>query len=381
MNDSFRKKIAVIRALDVRLIQAEFAAQFKKLKPVYISNYKREIAVFSKKVGLDYLPLPLTPSMFFDPLSIIFDKPVNKSWLHFDRKKLEKVLEGVDFFQIQEPYFIYSGQVAEIARKTKKPLICAPWTCFLHPSTFIPPYSFSVRKVIKQTDLFIARSKRANRYLAYFKIPERKKVLIYHGVDLERFYPVKKKKGEKVKILFAGQLTQHKGIDDLLDVYPQLVKAVKEKVQLVICGKGEYEERIKKMSETLPIEYLGYVPSHKLPKIYRNSDIFCGPSKDWYSFGIKRTEEGFGFVFLEAMASGLPIVTNRCGAVEEVVGEDNFLNEQGDKNKLLSSLLTLINDDNMRLDIGVKNRKRVEELFDIKKQVAKEEEVIIKKFC
>lgn len=378
---SNRKKIAVIRALDVRLIQAEYAARFRKLQSVFISDYRKEIFSYSKKVGLDYKDVPLVPSTFFDPISIIFGKSMNKSWLYFHREKLEKILKNVDVIQIQEPYFIYAGQIADYAKKYKKPLICAPWTSFLHFSTYLPPYSFSVKKSVRQTDLFITRSKKNEKdYLSHFKIPDSKKVLIYHGIDLERFYPARKDGGEVVKILFTGHLVQHKGIDDLLDVFPKIIKEIKSKVQLVICGDGGYESKIREMAKTLPIKFLGYIPNFNLPKVYQDADIYCGPSKDWYSFGIKRTEEGFGFVFLEAMASGLPVVTNRCGAIEEAVGEDNFLNKQGDKEGLKKSLVTLINDEKLRHKMGKNNRVRVNNMFDINKQVANEEREIIKRF-
>src|SRR3989344_2077513 len=251
-----KKKIAIVRAIDLRLVQAEHASCFTKLKPFYFSNYNKEIFFYSKKVGLKYISLPLTPSLYFDPASIIFDKPVNKSWLYFQRDRFEKVLKNIDYYQIQEPYFIYSGQTADVSKKFNRPLICAPWTSFLHPSTYIPPYSFSVRKTIRQTSLFIVRSKKAEKdYLSHFKIPDHKKVLIYHGINLKRYLPAKTKESDHVKILFAGQLTKHKGIDDLLAIFPKLVKNSKKAIELIICGGGEYEKKIRQMSQILPISF------------------------------------------------------------------------------------------------------------------------------
>ena len=78
------------------------------------------------------------------------------------------------------------------------------------------------------------------------------------------------------------------------------------------------------------------------------------------------------------MASGLPVVANDCGAIKEAVGDDNYLNKQGDQKALYSSLFELINNKKIGLEIGLKNRKRVEKLFDIKKQVSLEEQAILK---
>ena len=315
-----------------------------------------------------------------DSLKFISGKTVHQSWLVFKQKELERVLKKIDFYQIQEPFFLYSGQVAEVSKKYDKPLIMAPWMCFKHPSTYIPPYSLSVKKSLEQTDLFIMRTNKVNDYLSLFKLSDKKKVLIYHGVDTKRFYPLKNIDDDKVRILFVGVLDESKGLNDILEIFPKLVKLSKKKLELTICGRGNLEKKVVEMSRSLPIKYLGQVSSLDLPEIYRKSDIFCGPSIDAYSFGLKRWEEGFGFVFVESMASGLPIVTNDCGAIKEVVGDDNFVNRQGDQKKLKDSLLELINNDNIRKSIGAKNRIRALEMFDIEKQVSKEEKEIEKHF-
>lgn len=374
------KKIAIIRALDLRIIQAEYAAFFKKFKPFFISNENKEIENFLEKANATCVKLKLTPPYLFDPIRLLFRGASHQSWLVFDRKSLESALKPIDFYQIQEPFFLYSGQIAEMAEKFNKPLIMAPFMCFNHISTYIPPYSFSVKKAIDQTDLYIMRTQRVNNYLSQFKIPDRKKVLIYHGVNLKRFFPLEKKDDGKIRILFVGILDSSKGLDDILDIFPKLIKETKRRVELVICGKGNLEGKVKNMAKTLPINYLGQVSNLTLPNIYRNSDIFCGPSKDGYLFGVKMWEEGFGFVFAEAMASGLPIVTNDCGTLREVVGENNYLNKQGDKEVLLKSLLELINDENMRREIGIKNRKRAKSYFDMEKQIIEEEKEISKRF-
>ena len=73
-------------------------------------------------------------------------------------------------------------------------------------------------------------------------------------------------------------------------------------------------------------------------------------------------------------------MTTDSGAIEEAVGDDNFVNKQGDRKALKKSLLELINDDKMRYAVGVKNRARDEKMFDLEKQVAEEEKEIKKRF-
>ena len=373
-----RKKMAVVRALDVRLIQAEYAAQFKKLEPFFVSNDSRRVNKYLIRAGVEHIKLKLVPTYLVDPVSMLLRKTGPQSWLGFERKSLEKELKLIDIYQIQEPFFLYSGQVADVARKFNKSLITAPWMCFNHLSTYIPPYCWSVKRVIEQTDLFILRTKRVNNYLSNFKIPDSKKALVYHGINTKRFYPRKEKTDEKIRIVFVGALGKHKGLDDILDIFPKLVKTAKKKVELVVYGRGVLESRVREMSKDLPIKYMGKASNSALAEAYRQADIFCGPSKDWFWLGMKRTEEGFGWVFAEAMASGLPVVTNDCGAITEVVGDKNMVNKQGDKQALLKSLLKLISDSKLRQEMGKDNRLRALKMFDLAKQVAKEEEIILK---
>lgn len=373
------KKIGVFRALDLRVVQAEYAMAFRRLTGFFVSNQQREITAFFKADSRRWLRLGLRAPFILDPVSLITGTTSHRSWLEYEQKQLELIIKKMDLCQIQEPFFLYSGQVAKYTKKLNKPLITAPWMCFNHLSTYIPPYAWSVRQVMEKTDLFILRTKRVNRYLDVFKVPERKRVLIYHGVNTRRFYPGKKKPGDKVRILFAGVLHQSKGINDLLAVWPEVVKAVgKKKVELVVCGQGAEAEKVKTMAKVWPIKFLGYVTNLKMPEVYRQADIFCGPSKTASCLGMKLWEEGFGFVFAEAMASGLPVVTNDCGAIKELVGEQNFINRQGDLKALEAALITLIKDQRLRQKLGQVNRQRVLERFNLVRQVRKEEQILAK---
>lgn len=374
-------RLAIIRALDLRIIQAEYASFFVKLKPSFISNYSREIDSFLKKRKTRYIYLKLKPSHLLEPVSFFKGQISHQSPMDFEDKSLLAVLARHDVLQIQEPFFLYSGQVAKMAEKLDKPLIITPFTSFNHPSSFIPPYSTSVKNSVSRSDLFILRTKKVEDYLGRFKIPDSKKVLIYHGVNLKRFYPRQKTDTGVVKILFVGQMNESKGLDDLLAIFPKLIKEVRTKPELIICGRGGLERKVEALAEKYPIKYLGNVSNLNLPKIYRLADIFCGPSKTVYSFGIKRWEENFGFVFAESMASGLPIVTTDCGAIKEVVGEGNFVNKERDQKALFLSLFQLIQDSKLRRKMGLANRFRSEKLFDMRRQIEKEEQETVRRFC
>lgn len=371
-----KSTIGVFRSLDVRFTHAEFAASFRRLTPVFVAQLTEEIRLYLRKEKTAYYDIPLKQKFFMDPVYPMLKKTDFTPWLQFDSELLSKAVSDIDIYEIYEPYFFYSSQIADLASKKGMPLVTEIWTSFPeHPSHYMPPYNLLVNNVVQKTNLFVLRSQKAISYLKPFKISEQKKEVIYHGVDLERFYP-SNRTHDKVVILFVGALAQHKGLDDLLAVFPNLVDKYPKKVELVVCGVGPLSGQVKKLSMTLPISYKGSVPHTKLPEVYRSADIYCQPSKDYYFFGIKGGEEFAGYTFMEAMASGLPVVATYCGGIPEIIGTENRLLTQGDRQKLFEALDVLIAEHSLRKETGIKNRERVETMFDLKKQTKLLEDII-----
>lgn len=365
--------------MDVRLQQAAFAASFQALKPLFISEKHTDISSFLQKKKVESIALSLKHLYTFDPFSFFLGHHSHQSWLAFNQKQLERVIPGIDYAEIYEPYFFYSAQVAQTAHNFNKKVITEVWTSFAsHPARFIPPYSWNTKTVIKNTDLFLARTKRAAIYIRSLGVQRKKIVQVYPGIDTTLFAPHKKpKKG--ISILFVGALAAHKGLDDILAVFPEIIKQF-PLVTLTICGKGPMEKEVREKAKKLPITFLGQVPYSELPSIYNQADIFCGPSKTYANFGVKRWEEYLGYTFLEAMASGLPIVTTKCGAIPEIVGPENICITQGNRGELSRALITLLQDADRRLKIGRCNRKRAGNRFALKKQTKVTEQIILKAF-
>ncbi len=371
--------IGIFRAIDVRVPHIEFTAAFKHLNAALITHISAELQKAVHEHDVKVYDIPLKPRYFFDPLYPLLKKTDFTPWMQFDSKLLETVSARFDIYEIYEPYFFYSSQIADIASKNWKPLVTEIWTSFSqHPARYIPPYKSLINNVIHKTDLFVLRTERALQYLEPYRIPASKKAVVYHGIDISRFSP-SKQPHEKIRILFVGALAKHKGLDDLLAVFPKLVEKYPGKLELVVCGEGPMQEVVQHVSERLPVRYLGNVPNTELPKIYNKSDIYCQPSKDYYLFGIKGGEEFAGYTFMEAMACGLPIISTYCGGIPEIVGEDNYLLNQADKQSLFQTLDLLIRNKSLRNETGIKNRERAEALFDISKQTEKLERLILEK--
>jgi len=160
-------------------------------------------------------------------------------------------------------------------------------------------------------------------------------------------------------ILFAGLLTENKGLFDLISIVPELVKKVPS-VKVLLAGSGDVP-RIQAALQNSHIEgsvqLLGWVDPQQLIGLYHQSHLFVLPS--YY--------EGLPMVLLEAMACGLPIVGTRVGGIPELVeeGENGILIHPGDREALLNSLARLLNDPILREHMALKNVQKIKEKYDI----------------
>ncbi|GAI17869.1 unnamed protein product [marine sediment metagenome] len=239
------------------------------------------------------------------------------------------------------------------------------------------PFTFS--HIILTHKFLIAATKKARTHLESLHISACKIKIVYPGVDLSKFYPRGKSVNDGViKVLFVGRLISEKGVAELLEAFASLSQELQDKVELWVVGRGYLESLVNGYASKYPIKYLGFVDHEKLPEIYRKCDIFCLPSKDRVTCGIKWGEEQLGWVLLEAMASGLAVVSTDCGCIPEIVGSDNLIISSSAPDKLAAALSNLLLNKEKCHEIGRNNRKRAERYFDAKKQARMLEKEILR---
>lgn len=177
--------------------------------------------------------------------------------------------------------------------------------------------------------------------------------VIPDGVDLAKFYPSNYEKKEKIKILAIGRLIHRKGFDCLIKSIPHIIKNTENDFCVEIIGDGplrsELSELAKKLNVSEKIMFSGSVAYDQLPEKYRQADVFV----------LSSYAEGMPLVVLEAMASGLPIVSTRVQGIDELVkqGINGYLFDPSDNLALGSYLVKLIENDVIRLkmrDEGLK---------------------------
>jgi glycosyltransferase involved in cell wall biosynthesis len=171
------------------------------------------------------------------------------------------------------------------------------------------------------------------------------RVIVKEGVNYEQFKP---SSCEGNIVLFVGRLHERKGVDLLLPIFKEVLK--EEKAQLRIVGSGEKEKSLRLQAERLGlmknVEFLGFLPDSEMQKQYSEASIFVSPSR----------YEGFGIVLLEALASGLPLVTTKTGISSKVVqdGKNGFL---VDYENMGEAIVRLLKDKDLRKRMGIRSRE------------------------
>ena len=182
--------------------------------------------------------------------------------------------------------------------------------------------------------------------------------IIPNGVDLEHFSPdvapIKEFRDGKLNILFVGRMEKRKGLNYLLDAFGR-VKQELPNSRLIAVGPGtrlrrKYEKKVTK-SGLKDVVFVGFASYEDLPRYYKNADIFCAPATG---------SESFGIILLEAMALGKPIVASNIEGYAGLIsdGVDGQLVPPKDSQSLAQALVSLLNDEPRRREMGAQGRAK-----------------------
>ena len=150
-------------------------------------------------------------------------------------------------------------------------------------------------------------------------------------------------------LLAVATLEPRKNLEGLIRCYLRLPTGLRKRFPLVVAGgSGWHCRTLEKMLAELQIRgegrHLGYVDKSHLPLLYAGAGAFAFPS--FY--------EGFGFPPLEAMASGVPVLTSASSSMAEVAGEAAILVDPRDDDSIVDGLKRLLQDDELRVVNGHK---------------------------
>jgi len=180
---------------------------------------------------------------------------------------------------------------------------------------------------------------------------------IHLGVDTTMFSPQQIPRHTRTTILFIGNVVQSKGIEELVEAASRLVKSFPD-LCLRILGKGEEEyihhlkQKAQQLGAPFLLEFPGFIHKDELPAELSKAHVFAAPS--WY-------EGGPGFVYLEAMACGLPVVGCSGSGVDEIItsGKNGLLVPPKDVGALEQALRKILGDKKLSGRMGSKAREYV----------------------
>lgn len=160
----------------------------------------------------------------------------------------------------------------------------------------------------------------------------------------------------------------YKGIDTLLEAWPAVI-AIWSDAVLSVAGDGDDRARLHAMASGLgvghAVRFLGHVDDKTLHRLYRSANVFALPGRT--SRDAMGKCEGFGLVFLEAAAHGLPCVAGRAGGAVEAIahGVSGLLVDPESPADVASAINRLLSDPILADQLGAAGRDRVCREFSV----------------
>ena len=196
------------------------------------------------------------------------------------------------------------------------------------------------------------------------------------GVDLERFRPLSESEKRDARIdlglptdgplvVSVSRLVPRKGMDILIDAAAELRTAVPDLV-VAIAGRGRDRDRLagEIVERQAPVRLLGGVSDDDLPRLVGAADVFAMLCRNRW-LGLER--EGFGIVFVEAAAAGVPQVAGDSGGAGEAVLDGltgSVVKRPTDVATVVRAIGKLLDNDQLRHRMGDESRRRAEASFD-----------------
>ncbi|MFB7288208.1 glycosyltransferase family 4 protein [Actinacidiphila glaucinigra] len=193
------------------------------------------------------------------------------------------------------------------------------------------------------------------------------------GVDEKTFHPASG--GEAVRarlglsdrpvVVCVSRLVPRKGQDTLIEAMP-LILADRPDAVLLVVGGGPYADELKRLAERTgvaeSVRFTGAVPWQELPAHFGAGDVFAMPCRTRRG-GLD--VEGLGIVYLEASATGLPVVAGDSGGAPDAVldGETGWVVRGGEPGEAAERILALLGDAELRRRMGERGRKWVEDAW------------------
>lgn len=235
----------------------------------------------------------------------------------------------------------------------------------------VPDY----RRLWDTADMFLCVSNFIRDRAIERGFPPHKLRTHYIGVDESWFTPrVNINQDSTKRVLFVGRLVEKKGCGYLIRAMYEVQRALPN-VLLTVVGDGPLRSRMEESAKHLGVhcEFVGDQETCGVRRYLRRADVFCVPSVT----APDGDSEGFGIVFIEAQAAGVPVVSFRHGGIPEAVqdGISGLLASEGNVDELAHNIVHFLANEDLRLAAGEAGRKYVEIRYSLRKRTAELEDI------
>ena len=268
------------------------------------------------------------------------------------------------------------------------PNLNLPYAVVLHGAEIVVPGRLPVvsrllARVLNNAELIIASGSYPAAEASRVCRSSKRIEVITPGVDIQRFKVLSSEQRIEARKRFGvaedaelivgiSRLVPRKGFDVLIRAVARLAIEF-PKLRLIVGGDGRDRARLERIARELmsPTTFLGRVSDDDLPKLYGCADINAMLCRSRW-MGLE--QEGFGIVFAEAAACGVPQIAGRSGGASDAVDHDItglIVEDPTRVDDVVSSLRRLLVDKSQLLKMGQASRLRAENLFDYDKLALK----------
>jgi len=270
----------------------------------------------------------------------------------------------VDWVGSLELCALVTGQAQPLARRLGARSFVLTWgNDPRNPLYRLPPYRQALGRA-RRADLVVCLIEAARDHCLALGFPEDRLAVVPPPLDTERFPPPAEPVEEPIAA-FISPLAENKGIDRVLDAFDLVRRRVPD-ARLVVAGRGPLQGLVEQRAAASggAVTYLGSLPGPEVAALLRRIAVFVTaprPTRVW--------NEQFGLAYVEAMASGVPVVTTACGTNHEAVLAPSIRvpDTVGD---LADGLVHFLGDAGLRRRLAPELRRVVVERFERTQQLA-----------
>lgn len=258
---------------------------------------------------------------------------------------------------------LVTGQATALAERLAARQAVLTWgNDAANPLYRLPPYRQALGRA-RRADLVVCLIDAAREHCLDLGFRAEQLRVVLPPLDTERFHPPEQPVEEPIAG-FISPLAPNKGIDRVLDAWPWVRHRVPE-ARLVIAGRGPLEGLVRaRAAEDPSIEFVGSLPGDGVAELLRRIAVFVTaprPTRVW--------NEQFGLAYVEAMASGVPVVTTICGTNHEAVLPPS-VRVPDEVGALAEGISHFLGHPALRRNIAPELRRVVVERFERRQQLA-----------